>query len=249
MMPFRLNNSRIKHPALAQTLFAFRAQEQQEKDPVVAILGPAGCGKSDLLKDLLAELAEPTTAKPGWKRIVVDLLNVPTSTETEMYGHVVAQMRESALGEGLSIHLKSASSGEQMDYILEEAASQCGGRLIFAVDHLNCVPYQFGQQLSQRLRGLKENGDRAAELAKMALLVSGTASLYRLASSDKSAFHLARVVCLPLVDPEPCEQFIRDTLEKNGHEGGSQVTCAANHQDTLRFFRSALGLHTVDFKE
>src|SRR5260370_25685591 len=203
------SNSGIEHPALSQTLRAFRSQEEQGKDPVVAILGPAGCGKSDLLGDLLARLAEHSERQARWNRIVVELLKVRMGTEAEMYGEVVTQMYESATAGGLSVHLKSGSAGEQMDHMLEEASVQCGGRLIFAIDHLNCVPYQFAQLLSQRLRGLKESRDCGSAVGQMALMVTGTASLYKLASSHKSTFHLAKIVCLPVFHPDSCTEFIR----------------------------------------
>ena len=49
--------------------------------------------------------------------------------------------------------------------------------------------------------GMKEGGDNVFGVGGMALVIAGSLSLFRLTRSEKSAFHMARLVELPVASP------------------------------------------------
>lgn len=209
------------HPALKWALEILRTEESRRSDPTIAVLGPAGSGKTDLLRALLMHSAQTGPRKP----VHLDLYGVTIGQERAMYEQVVARMEQALRDAGLTVPKRDETEDamRRFDALLILAAKESGSRLMLAFDHFEAVPRAFATSLSQRLRFLRERSD---EVGNLGLVVAGTISLSDLtspsrpppgsASADKSAFDAARVVQLPRQDEASAREYINQSLEKIG---------------------------------
>jgi hypothetical protein len=205
------------HPALSISLDAFRREERQKPDPIIAIIGPPGSGKSALLRGLVSEITSRDNDARLWTPLTIDLLDIKVGSEEDMYRQVVTQLMDSIGGAGLSVGMTETTKRRQFDDLILSTAKSVSDRVLLTLDHLEWVPREFAESISQRLRAIKESSYQHPEANRVGLVIAGAMSLHELTTSTKSAFHTARTVQLPTSDRVSIQSYIRACLVREGH--------------------------------
>jgi hypothetical protein len=208
--------SSIRHPAFDRASRAFSGQERQRRDPVLAILGPTGSGKTKLLQDLLHHLATADREGGKWACILLDLDGVPFGSLDQMYGFIAPRLAQAAADAGVMAPAPKGTGSQQIESAIQAAAQAADGKLVLALDHLNCVPEFFALDFSQLLRGMKEHDEGFYGVGGMALIMSGSLSLFQLTIAEKSVFHLATQIGLPACSPAECRLYLAQALQEAG---------------------------------
>jgi energy-coupling factor transporter ATP-binding protein EcfA2 len=211
-------------PALAVALDRFNWTYKE--DPVLAILGPPGSGKTALLQSLIRALSQRIQNDRAMLSINVDMLGIPIDYEDNMYKQVADRILSSAADSKVQLRGVSNSSAGRVETLLKQAADLVEGHLLLTIDHLESVPRWFAEDLGQRLRALKETTEQDLPLdrggsivlsppvSRIAIIVTGSLSLHDLTTSDKSAFHMARVVALPIADDSVTGAYLKDYISR-----------------------------------
>src|SRR6266404_3102017 len=99
-------DSTISHPALDLALRTLRRESSRRSDPIIAILGPAGSGKSILLHAMLQDATRPGDQGKTRTALLVDLFGTRIGNDEEMYSDVVSRLEDGLVDAGIPFQLK-----------------------------------------------------------------------------------------------------------------------------------------------
>jgi hypothetical protein len=137
-----------------------RALERLQAGSSVALIGPAGVGKSSLLTKLMTLAVE--RLGPDWEGTYLDLQSV--HDEGDFYEALCSEL-------GIA-----TCRGYHLDRTLRERCAQQGRRTLLCLDEFEAMTWEgFGHGLRAQLRGLAEGSD-----APLKLILAARTSLDRL---------------------------------------------------------------------
>src|SRR5260221_6949971 len=91
----------MSHILIKQALEIFEDQERRRLPPSLAVLGPAGSGKSIFLSQLISTIRndESNINKPS---LMIDLRALPVGSQVEIYAHLNQALLQEAARIGIS---------------------------------------------------------------------------------------------------------------------------------------------------
>lgn len=183
--------------------------------PRLAILGPPGCGKSQVLTRLRNALTangqpEETVA------LTIDLQEVPIGSLNHMYQVINRTLLREARGNGMPVDFDVADQHHHLRFpqILRGLMESAEGCLILFIDHLDSVPRYFARDLSQRLRDLLEKSDKKYDCRRLGVVVAGTISLIELRREVNSPLLMFDLTLLPTTNPAVRWQMVEEWLRE-----------------------------------
>src|ERR1044071_91409 len=180
--------------------------------PRLAILGPPGCGKTQVLTRLRD--AVMANAQPMTRTLTVDLHNVPIGSLNHMYQVINRVLMREAADSGVLVDFDVSNQYHHLRFpqILMGLMENVEGYLILFIDHLDSVPRYFARDLSHRLRDLLEKTNQKFDSMRLGIIVAGTISLIELRQEVNSPILMYDLTLLPVTDPAVRRHMVEERL-------------------------------------
>jgi hypothetical protein len=225
-----LSGADLNHPYTTRLLEKTIYEIKQGWMPFIALLGPQGSGKSEILRDFLETLPKYPELKT--RGLLLDLYHLSIREEEQMYVALLENLRQAARQANLpSEPLKQPLSLErQFPNAVLYYLSNTYDRLFLCFDHLDCVPRYFARSLLNLLREIRDQVDVHIEYKRLGVVVAGAISLFELRRDEVSAFILGSSLILPSSKMEERQMLVERYLAHLG------VTVGANSFKLLAEF-------------
>lgn len=188
--------------------------------PYLAVLGPDGSGKAQLMGRLALQVNETLTREVVPAQLFLNLSRIQLDTEEEMYRQVLRCLLKEAGECGIVVPdgLRVSSPLRQFETVIVSLLRAIEGRMFLYLEHLDSVPRFFARSLARRFRQIYEQVDNLAEYKRLGLVAAGALSLFELKLEVDSAFAMCEPIVLPPGNIEQRRSLVEERLRLAGVE-------------------------------
>jgi K+-sensing histidine kinase KdpD len=164
----------------------------------VALVGPKYCGKTLLVRDVLANLS-------GEERlcVYVDLAGWQVYQVSGLFRKLVSDILHAIpRGEQLVLPLspKSVRDSQDFRYLLAFVLSEMPHTIVIALDHIESLPRYLAKALLRCVRVMYTERDVHPDYQRLTVIAVGALNLFELTTSLTSPFNVATLVSIPDAD-------------------------------------------------
>ena len=203
--------------------------------PNVAILGPPGSGKNQILREVSLRLLQGDSRGGRLLGVVpIDLAGISLDSKDGMFSNLCRMILDRV--QELDIEFGREHDLLPSDFRFEELLASIlvgsQGLLLIVFYNLDQVPRFFARAIARRLRMIIEQSDEVQAYRRIGFLVAGSLSLFELKHETDSAFAVSETIQVPSWDMSDSISLVRSAIARRNMSEPDEGVITALAEET-----------------